>query len=200
MPLVPAYSPAPRARRFADSSAACQRHPAPAVDFARAFWTPPLAPACALSLERKQIADRGLAPIVSLTDHDSIEAGLALQEGNRDGDTPISVEWTVPYEQSILHLGIHNLPPSSAQSWMSVMASYTGGARRGSLALDLAESEPYARSPSHSEPPVCGPRRAVAQTARRRVTGTRRWARSCLGGFSRLRVKRNAALEPETPP
>lgn len=103
----------------------CQRRPAPAVDFARAFWTPPLAPACALRLERKQIADRGLAPIVSLTDHDSIEAGLALQQGNRDGDAPISVEWTVPYEQSILHFGIHNLPPSLAQSWMSVMASYT---------------------------------------------------------------------------
>jgi hypothetical protein len=102
-----------------------QSGPAPAVDFARAFWTPPLAPACALRLERKQISDRSLAPIVSLTDHDSIEAGFELQEGNRNGDTPISVEWTVPYERSFLHLGIHNLPPSSARSWMSIMASYT---------------------------------------------------------------------------
>jgi hypothetical protein len=73
----------------------CQRRPAPAVDFARAFWTPPLAPACALRLERKQIADRGLAPMVSLADHRTIEAGLALQEENRNCDTPISVEWTL---------------------------------------------------------------------------------------------------------
>ncbi|MGA7237860.1 MAG: hypothetical protein WBY44_19400 [Bryobacteraceae bacterium] len=103
----------------------CQRRPTPAVDFSRAFWTPPLAPACALRLERKQIADCGLAPIVSLTDHDSIAAGMALQETNGNGDTPISVEWTAPYEQSILHFGIHNLPPDSAAWWMSVMASYT---------------------------------------------------------------------------
>lgn len=103
----------------------CQRRPADAVDFARAFWTPPLAPACALRLERKQIADRGLAPIVSLTDHDDIEACLALQEQESNGQTPISVEWTIPYEQSIFHLGIHNLPACSAREWMSVMASYT---------------------------------------------------------------------------
>jgi hypothetical protein len=104
----------------------CQRRPANAVDFARAFWTPPLAPACALGLERRQIEERGLTPIVSLTDHDSIEACLSLQEQEDNGETPISVEWTVPYEQSIFHLGIHNLPASSARWWMSVMASYTG--------------------------------------------------------------------------
>jgi hypothetical protein len=103
----------------------CQRRPAPAVDFARAFWTPPLAPACAVRLERKQIAECGLAPIVSLTDHDSVEAGFSLQDEDDDGELPISVEWTVPYERSIFHLGIHNLPPLSAQTWMSRMASYT---------------------------------------------------------------------------
>ena len=63
----------------------CQRRPDNAVDFNRAFWTPPLAPACALRLERKQIAERGLAPIVSLTDHDNIEACLLLQEQERNG-------------------------------------------------------------------------------------------------------------------
>jgi hypothetical protein len=118
-----------------------QRRPAPAVDFARAFWTPPLEPACALRLERKQIADHGLAPMVSLTDHDNIEAGLTLQEGSRNGDTPVSVEWTVPYEQSILHFGIHNLPPSSAQSWMSVMASYTAAPDEDLLPSLLRELE-----------------------------------------------------------
>src|SRR5579862_9780455 len=43
------------------------------VDFARAWWTPPLTPASALALEREQIARLGLAPIVSLTDHDNIK-------------------------------------------------------------------------------------------------------------------------------
>jgi hypothetical protein len=102
-----------------------ERGPAPRVDFARAFWTPPLAPACALRLERKQIADCGLAPIVSLTDHDNIEAGVALQEKARAADTPISAEWTVPYERSIFHLGIHNLPPDAARYWMAIMAAHT---------------------------------------------------------------------------
>jgi len=54
----------------------------------------------------RQIANLGLRPLVSLTDHDNIDAGLALE------DEPISVEWTVPYERSIVHLGIHNLPPT----------------------------------------------------------------------------------------
>jgi hypothetical protein len=103
----------------------CQRNPNNPVDFARAFWTPPLSPASALGLERKQIEERGLAPIVSLTDHDSIDACLSLQEREGNGQTPISVEWTVPYGQSIFHLGIHNLPARSARMWMSVMASYT---------------------------------------------------------------------------
>src|SRR5580658_1037373 len=46
------------------------------VDFARAWWTPPLSPASALRLEQEQIAALGLTPIVSLTDHDNIHAGL----------------------------------------------------------------------------------------------------------------------------
>jgi len=102
-----------------------QCRPVDAVDYARAFWTPPLAPACALALEKKQIQERGLAPIVSLTDHDSIEACLSLQQQEDNGQTPISVEWTTPYEQSIFHFGVHNLPPCLAREWMSVMASYT---------------------------------------------------------------------------
>jgi len=96
-----------------------QRGPRPGVDFSRAYWTPPLTPASALRLERKQIANLGLGPLVSLTDHDKIDAGLALE------DEPVSVEWTVPYERSILHLGIHNLPQDAARLWMSVMGAYT---------------------------------------------------------------------------
>lgn len=88
-----------------------ERGPVPAVDFARAYWTPPLTPASALSLEREQIENLGLRPIVSLTDHDNIKAGMALQVAANPRRTPVSVEWTVPYRRSIFHLGIHNLPP-----------------------------------------------------------------------------------------
>jgi hypothetical protein len=95
------------------------------VDFNRAYWTPPLSPAAALFLEREQIAALGLAPLVSLTDHDNIEAGVTLQVTADRRETPVSVEWTVPYEGSIFHLGIHNLPSGADRSWMAAMASYT---------------------------------------------------------------------------
>lgn len=102
-----------------------QRGPRPAVDFSRAYWTPPLSPASALHLEREQISGLGLHPLVSLTDHDNIEAGVTLQAADCADEVPISVEWTVPYSGSIFHLGIHNLPPAEAQSWMSAMMAYT---------------------------------------------------------------------------
>jgi len=95
------------------------------VDFARAYWTPPLSPASALRLERKQIENMGLRALVSLTDHDNIEAGLSLQVAADPRDVPISVEWTVPYERSIFHLGIHNLPPATARDLMSTFAAFT---------------------------------------------------------------------------
>lgn len=102
-----------------------QRQPHPAVDFARAYWTPPLSPASALHLERQQITELNLQPLVSLTDHDNIEAGAALQETESADEVPISVEWTVPFSGSIFHLGIHNLPPDEARFWMPAMTAYT---------------------------------------------------------------------------
>jgi hypothetical protein len=101
-----------------------ERSPSP-VDFARAYWTPPLNPSAALQVEREQIAHLGLQPFVSLTDHDNIEAGVTLQAATGRDAVPVSVEWTAPYHGSIFHLGIHNLPPASARSWMSAMAAYT---------------------------------------------------------------------------
>jgi hypothetical protein len=96
------------------------------VDFAQAYWTPPLAPAAALQLERGQVERLGLKALVSLTDHDDIEAGLALQVAADREEAPISVEWTVPYDGSIFHLGIHNLPAHEERLWMAAMAQYTG--------------------------------------------------------------------------
>ncbi|HUA62274.1 MAG TPA: hypothetical protein VML19_26195 [Verrucomicrobiae bacterium] len=95
------------------------------ADFARAYWTPPLTPASALALEREQIVKLGLRPIVSLTDHDNLEAGMALQVTADRRRVPISVEWTVPYRRTIFHLGIHNLPPQTARGWLEAMADFT---------------------------------------------------------------------------
>jgi len=102
-----------------------QRGPLPGVDFSRAYWTPPLSPASALRLEREQISKFGLHSLVSLTDHDNIEAGASLQVTTSADEVPVSVEWTVPYAKTVFHLGIHNLPPAAAPSWMSAMAAYT---------------------------------------------------------------------------
>ena len=93
--------------------------------FSRAYWTPPLSPASALRLERGQIEGIGLQPLVSLTDHDDIEAPMALQVTASRAEAPVSLEWTVPYGASYLHLGIHNLPPRRERSWMEVLAAYT---------------------------------------------------------------------------
>lgn len=107
-----------------------------AVDFARAWWTPPLTPACALRLESDQILRLDLEPVVSLTDHDNIEAGMSLQAA---GPVPVSVEWTVPYRRTIFHLGIHNLPISAARQWLRVFAAYTAAPAENQLAEILSE-------------------------------------------------------------
>ena len=95
------------------------------VDFSRAYWTPPLTPVTALRVEKEQIEGLGLRPLVSITDHDDIEAPLALQVTSNRQEVPVSVEWTVPYGASILHLGIHNLPAGRDRSWMAAMKAYT---------------------------------------------------------------------------
>jgi len=115
------------------------RGPKPAVDFSRAYWTPPLTPASALGIERQQIVKLGLRPLVSLTDHDNIQAGMALQVTSDSREVPVSVEWTVPYHGSILHLGVHNLPPGAARTWMSVMSGYIAEPRERLLPGILSE-------------------------------------------------------------
>jgi hypothetical protein len=47
--------------------------------FAKVCWTPPLSPREADALERRQIERLGLAALVSLTDHDNLEAGKHLR-------------------------------------------------------------------------------------------------------------------------
>jgi len=94
------------------------------VGYDRAFWRPPLNPHAAYELEAGQIRDTlGLEPIVSLTDHDEMEACRELRAIGIPA--PYSLEWTVPYGATVFHVGVHNLPPDSAAAFQKHMAEYT---------------------------------------------------------------------------
>nr|AEQ20306.1 hypothetical protein [uncultured bacterium CSLG10] len=95
------------------------------LDLRRAWWTPPLAPRDAYSVECNQINSLGLAPIVSLTDHDDIDAPMSLQSMEGSRNIPISVEWTVPFRNTFFHLGVHNLPPNRARAIMGRLKAFT---------------------------------------------------------------------------
>ncbi len=91
------------------------------LDLTRGWWTPPLAPLDAYTLESDQIKALGLSPLVSLTDHDNIEAPTSLQAIDATRKVPISIEWTVPIRDTFFHLGVHNLPPLRARSLVMAM-------------------------------------------------------------------------------
>lgn len=96
------------------------------VDFSQAYWTPPLPPKLAFELESNQIEiDLELMSLVSLTDHDSIAAPTALRQLPDAVLVPFAVEWSVPFEGAVFHLGIHNLPESQAHLIMDDLAAYT---------------------------------------------------------------------------
>jgi len=96
------------------------------LDYSRVYWTPPLPPREALVLERTQIEERlGLTALVSLTDHDEIEACLQLQVIDGQRLVPVSTEWTVPFGPSFVHLGVHNLPHQHSRALVAAMAEYT---------------------------------------------------------------------------
>lgn len=108
-----------------------------ALDFSRAFWRPPLAPREAYDLERRQLQDQlDVEAMVSLTDHDDIQAGSMLRL--LEPKAAISVEWTIPYAPSFFHLGIHNLPQDCAPAIMSDLAAFTANPSKVRLAELLA--------------------------------------------------------------
>ena len=96
------------------------------VDFSRAYWTPPLTPTLAYETEKNQIEKGlGLEALVSLTDHDNIEAPMWLRSVPETAHTPISLEWSVPFAGTVFHLGVHNLPDGQAQTIVDDLAAYT---------------------------------------------------------------------------
>ncbi|WP_263351101.1 hypothetical protein [Acidicapsa acidisoli] len=100
------------------------------INWARSYWTPPLTPKLAFDLESRQIEKLNVAALVSVSDHDNIQAPLLLRSVPSARHIPISVEWTAPYageqnSKQYFHLGIHNLPSARASEWMETLAEFT---------------------------------------------------------------------------
>ena len=115
------------------------------LNYAAAYWTPPLTPRLAFDLESEQIAKLDLAPMVSLTDHDNINAPMLLRTVPSARQIPVSVEWSAPYGGvQDFHLGIHNLPSARAQEWMATLAEFTANpnSRRLTEILAALNDEP----------------------------------------------------------
>lgn len=103
------------------------------LDYMSAWWTPPLGPREALQVERGQIEAAGLNALVSISDHDNIEAPLLLRVLSESRDVPVSVEWTAPYRGVMLHLGVHNMPPRRAPERMAELEKFTANPRERDL-------------------------------------------------------------------
>src|SRR5208337_1236694 len=95
------------------------------INYAAAYWTPPMTPKLAFDLERNQVEKLDLAPMVSITYHDTISAPMLLRTVPSARQIPVSVEWSAPYGPQSFHLGVHNLPSARATEWMATLADYT---------------------------------------------------------------------------
>ena len=96
------------------------------VDFSKAYWTPPVTPLAAYRLEKDQIENQlGLASMVSLTDHDNIEAPTFLRVMPETQQIPVSIEWTVPFRDIDIHIGLHNLPAVKAAGIVADLNDFT---------------------------------------------------------------------------
>lgn len=96
------------------------------LDLKNAWWTPPLSPRQAWDLEKRQIETTlERRALVSLSDHDNIDACLNMNILEETRDCPISIEWTVPFRQTFFHIGVHNLPRDAAVAMTATMHAYT---------------------------------------------------------------------------
>ncbi|MBC7898787.1 MAG: hypothetical protein H7070_01930 [Saprospiraceae bacterium] len=94
-------------------------------DFSNAFWEPPMSGQSVYDIEKMQINETGLNAIVSLTDHDTIDAALEVNQNVDNSCAPISLEWTVPFEFGFFHVGVHNLPKGQAVDLTKTLLEFT---------------------------------------------------------------------------
>jgi hypothetical protein len=135
----------PLRRMIAGLEARARRKSSVTVDFSQGYWTPPLPPLAAFHLESDQIERQlDLAPLVSLSDHDNIEAPALLRVIPESRQIPISLEWSVPHGDTIFHLGVHNLPGGEAETILSQLNAYTTAPNDGWLhgLLDMLDRLP----------------------------------------------------------
>jgi hypothetical protein len=115
------------------------------LDFERAYWRPPMTARAVIDSEMRHTVGRlGLRPIVSLTDHDTIEGPQTLAGAPLPCEAPASFEWTVYFGDSCVHLGVHNLPPPEAPTIAVECAAITSRPDEGRLAdmLDWLQELP----------------------------------------------------------
>jgi hypothetical protein len=111
-----------RLRRWVE--ARYSKRPDKSVRYGDAFWQPPLNPRAAFDLEAGQIRKSlGLDPLISLTDHDDLEACAELCALGIE--VPYSLEWSIPVERTMFHIGVHNLPVGQARDLAAGMARVT---------------------------------------------------------------------------
>jgi hypothetical protein len=102
-----------------------QRDQGRPLDFGEWYWRPPVTPAMVIDSELQNLEHRlQLSGLVSLTDHDTIEGPLSLRASGRT-DVPVSFEWSVPFDGSVFHLGVHGLAPGSSEALMPALEAYT---------------------------------------------------------------------------
>jgi hypothetical protein len=126
-------------RWYEDKREQCVRATGIPLDLSQAYWTPPLCERGAYEVESQQIEALGLRPMVSLTDHDKIEACRLLRADPATRNTPISTEWTVPFGDAVFHFGVHNLPPGEADSLMAAMRDATASSDEPQIFTLFAE-------------------------------------------------------------
>ncbi len=132
-----------------------------AIEVRRMWWTSPLSASQAFRTEKQQIDEKlGLKAMVSITDHDNIDAPLKIQTLADNAVAPISVEWTTPYRGTYFHIGVHNLAPQHARETMARMEAFTAKPDERTLGEMLRElhrqpdslivlNHPYWDQPAH---------------------------------------------------
>jgi len=80
------------------------------INYAAAYWTPPMTPRLAFDLERTQIESLNLNAMVSITDHDNINAPMLLRTIPSARQIPVSLEWSAPTASSLSTLASTTCP------------------------------------------------------------------------------------------